>query len=90
LIFKEAVNNSIKYSGGNRIIVHITQRGNSINLSIRDNGQGFELSSYPQNSLGGNGIENMKRRAAELDGELYINSTPNEGTEVILEFDINK
>lgn len=90
LIFKEAVNNAIKYSGGDRIAVHISQHGNSITLSIKDNGQGFDLSSSPQNSLGGNGIDNMKRRAAELEGKLYISSAPKEGTEVILKFDINR
>lgn len=86
LIFKEALNNAVKYSEGNAIDVEIRPVQNSMLVEIKDNGQGFEPKQAMQNgySFGGNGLKNMKRRAAELGGELSIISASGQGTRVSL------
>lgn len=85
LIFKEAVNNAVKYSNGGNLLVTMSMKADHIlHLSIADNGKGFE--SGKRN--GGNGLKNMKSRAEELNGTLTINTSPGNGTVVHLELPI--
>lgn len=88
LIFKEAVNNAVKYSEGNAINIEIRSVRNAIRVEVRDNGKGFEPDKAAENerSFGGNGILNMRTRAEELGGKLQINSALGEGSSVILVF----
>ena len=88
LVFKEAVNNAVKYSQGNAIDVGLSAGKHGIQMEIRDNGVGFDPQQAVENrhSFGGNGLKNMKMRAEELRGELTILSRPEEGTTVSLQF----
>jgi two-component system sensor histidine kinase UhpB len=85
LIFKEAVNNAVKYSGGTLLQVLLKQSGHSIILQVSDNGKGFDPNS-PKN---GNGLRNMRRRAEELQAKLDIHSSPDQGTMIHLEYHPN-
>jgi signal transduction histidine kinase len=80
LIFKEALNNLVKYSEASRASVLVTCENRNISFVIRDNGVGFDsnITNY------GNGINNMKRRAAAINAELNIESAPGSGTSIQL------
>jgi ligand-binding sensor domain-containing protein/two-component sensor histidine kinase len=78
LIFKEAINNAIKHSHCNRIILSAEIEKDILDLSINDNGSG--MFGVPINS--GNGIVNMKKRAQLIGGEVKIDSSEN-GTTII-------
>lgn len=80
LIFKEALNNLVKYSNASRASVTLSQAGQKIELLIRDNGVGFDMNNIAR----GNGLNNMNRRAAEMKAQLAIDSRRNEGTSVQL------
>jgi signal transduction histidine kinase len=80
LIFKEATNNIVKYSGAGRALYHISYSNREMRLEIRDNGNGFDINEESQ----GNGIKNMRRRADEIKGELNIVSAINQGTSIEL------
>ncbi|MBK7707302.1 MAG: hypothetical protein IPJ30_16525 [Acidobacteria bacterium] len=71
-IFKEAVNNSVKYSECKNITAKFGLESGSLHLEIHDDGQGFDtvevLSEDFAPEKGGNGTVNMRRRAAELGG----------------------
>lgn len=82
LIFKEALNNAIKYSKCSHIIIHIKYRQAQLFFLLKDNGIGFNVASPNE----GNGLENMKRRAEDMGGTLKILSSPGMGTEVELIF----
>jgi ligand-binding sensor domain-containing protein/two-component sensor histidine kinase len=89
LIFKEAVNNALKYAGCKNLFVSIGYKNNLLHLNIQDDGQGFnmeDLLDKTKKSLSGNGIENMKRRAKEIKGNYTISSIPGKGTSIQLEF----
>jgi len=92
LIFKEAVNNAIKYSGAKLIHAKITVQGNALLLKVTDDGVGFnpelEMNS-DKSSLSGNGLHNMQKRAKEMDGSLNIQSRLNEGTIIALTFPLS-
>ena len=76
LIFKEAINNVIKYSKATRANIQLTFTNNFIELLIRDNGIGFNVDEYTD----GNGLGNIKRRAKEMNAQIQINSEPGNGT----------
>jgi signal transduction histidine kinase len=82
LIFKEALNNALKYAGASNIRINFAEYGKAWQLIIADDGIGFETSQ--QNT--GNGLKNMQKRAKEIDGQLYIESTVGKGTSINLLF----
>ncbi len=78
LIFKEAVNNAVKYSGTSSLSASIMIDGGHMQMEIQDFGEGFNTDSVHR----GNGLENMVARASELGGSLRIQSSPASGTTV--------
>ncbi len=90
LIFKESINNAIKYSNGKKISVTIDIEKSSIKLDVIDDGIGFDPDQITNKDtpFGGNGLKNMKKRARDLGGKLSIYSIINEGTQVSLEFNL--
>lgn len=89
LIFKEAVNNAVKYAGCKNLFVHINYKNNLLEMKIQDDGNGFnmeQLVAQGKKSLSGNGIENMKRRAREIKADYRINSSTGNGTCIQLQF----
>lgn len=78
LIFKEALNNALKYAEATHIDIAIQLEGKDLTLKIRDNGLGFESNVVTR----GNGLYNMERRTAAMDGKLSLESRPAYGTVV--------
>jgi signal transduction histidine kinase len=86
LIFKEAINNIAKYSKASEVSVTLKIVGQSLVLSIADNGVGFEIDA----TIGGNGLSTMRRRAESLHGKLILHAAPGKGTRLELEVQIAK
>ncbi len=83
LIFKEAVNNAIKYSGASELLAKIYSTNNKLVLTVNDNGVGFNLEKEMagnKTTLSGNGLKNMQTRAAQVNGKLTIISHSGKGT----------
>lgn len=83
LIFKEAINNIIKYAQCNRVEIYFSIQKNIMVMRIKDNGVGFEIDKLKA----GNGLHTMKERANTLRGNIYITSEPGKGTDVWLKFE---
>lgn len=83
LIFKEALNNIVKYADCKNVWLEMKLQSGVILLKIRDDGKGFDSTS----SNGGNGLVNMKKRAEFLKGRLLLDSAVGSGTRVELEFE---
>ncbi|MCL4547993.1 MAG: histidine kinase [Bacteroidetes bacterium] len=77
LIFKEGINNAIKYSKCNKIILEANLNKDILELILRDDGTGFDI----QKIKSGNGLLNMRSRARTIGGELVIDSS-GEGTQI--------
>jgi signal transduction histidine kinase len=76
-IVQELMNNSIKHSEANDIILTLKTYENLLSLQYQDNGKGFDLESMKKaKGLGMSGIEN---RVILLDGKLNIESSPGNG-----------
>jgi signal transduction histidine kinase len=76
LIFKEATNNMVKYSGADKATFSIKEENKNLIMRIHDNGKGFDINR----STEGNGLNNMKKRAEEIRGRFLIDSQPGNGT----------
>lgn len=74
-IIQEQINNILKHSKATSCSIHLSYNNNQLELSIRDNGIGFDTSK----SRKGIGISNMINRVESFNGELSINSSPGNG-----------
>ena len=89
LIFKEAINNVLKYSGCRNLQVSLQLHHHRAELIVKDDGIGFDpeqIKTQAASSMSGNGLNNMKRRAEEMKGECTVESAPGMGTTVTLNF----
>ncbi len=80
LIFKEALNNAVKYSGTEKIAVSAANGNNVLTMIVKDEGKGFDKGTI----IKGNGLENIQTRAASVGGKLTIDSVEGNGTTVML------
>lgn len=78
MIFKEALNNSIKHSGADELTLDIKMNGKELLMTLTDNGNGFD----PAVATPGNGLENIRERAKKIGGKAIISSQPDSGTMV--------
>ncbi|MEI8205018.1 MAG: HAMP domain-containing protein [Bacteroidota bacterium] len=78
-ITQEAINNIIKHSDANNVLISIFFSQNSIFLSIEDDGKGFD---FEKMDTKGNGILNIKERVKSLKGECRFYSTIEKGTQI--------
>jgi len=80
MIFKEGLNNSLRYSKSNKVILSSALRADEFEIILEDNGIGFET----DDSYKGNGLKNMKKRAETLNADFVIVSEPGKGTRISL------
>ncbi|MGI8827235.1 MAG: response regulator [Chloroflexota bacterium] len=84
-ITQEALTNACKHAAAKWIHVYISMRNAAVELVVEDNGQGFDPNHVAcPNWQGGLGLHGMRERAALLGGELTIETTPVQGTRVVL------
>jgi signal transduction histidine kinase len=82
LFFKEAIHNAFKHADCTVVKVDIDNKEKNINMRIEDNGKGFDVSK----NFMGNGLNNMRNRAAEIGGTIKIDSSAGTCTTVCLDF----
>ncbi len=80
LIFKESINNIVKHSDCTEADVKLCLSNESLELFLRDNGKGFDVSGESD----GHGLSSMKERAVGLGGDFDIVSQSGKGTNVTL------
>lgn len=80
LIFKEAVNNAAKHAQATEVTVAFLHGNDRSRMTIADNGKGMQAMDGPSPAMGGNGLRNMRMRAAEMKADLHLNSAPQRGT----------
>lgn len=82
LIIREAISNSYNHSNASNIVVSFSKVKKEVSVSVEDNGEGFEKDKIAY----GSGLRNMKVRVKDMNGTININSTPNSGTNVAIQF----
>jgi signal transduction histidine kinase/ligand-binding sensor domain-containing protein len=84
LIYKEALNNIVKYAECKNVWIEMKLNHSTVYLKIKDDGKGFNTATPDR----GNGLINMQKRAEMLNGDLKIESTAGAGTTVTLQFSV--
>jgi len=77
LVLKEALNNVVKHAQANEVRLGLSVRDGCLEFAVSDDGRGFDTRGP---SSGRSGLENMRRRLAELGGTCEIASASNCGT----------
>ncbi|MFP5042706.1 response regulator [Parasediminibacterium sp. JCM 36343] len=83
-IAQEQLNNIVKHSGASVVDISLQLKDESLELAIKDNGKGCDLTE----KRNGVGLQNISTRAALHHGKVFINSAPNQGFELAVNFPI--
>ena len=85
-IIQELVHNIIKHANASQALVQLNfQEDGTIDITIEDNGTGLPDDALEKSI--GMGLKNMKERVNDLGGKLDIQSSPETGTSIYLEFE---
>jgi PAS domain S-box-containing protein len=83
-IYQELLNNVIRHSGADEVLVRFAVMENQAELAVQDNGRGFEVPSewISMARLGHLGLVGIRERADAVGGRSKITSQPGQGTQV--------
>jgi signal transduction histidine kinase len=77
---REALSNIARHSHATHSVVHLARQGTTAVLTIEDDGVGFDVRA----DSAGNGLRNMRERAAAMGGALRVTSKAGKGTKLRL------
>ncbi len=80
LIYKETLYNIRRHAHATHVDIRLEHRERMLILTVRDNGMGFDESSI----RAGNGLKNIRDRAAKMGADLSFESLPGKGTSLTL------
>jgi signal transduction histidine kinase len=81
-VIRESVANAAKHAGSNDVAIRVRTTRAGVEVCIEDKGRGFTSTGTGLHA-DHLGLEMMRRRVAELDGTLDIESSPGKGTRVV-------
>ncbi len=86
-IAQEALNNTAKHARATQATIRLSQNGtNGIELSVADNGRGFDPGEVTPTSLG---LGIMRERAEDIGAKLTVATVPGSGTQVTVSWTKN-
>ncbi len=86
---QEALNNIAKYARARNVTLSLQQRQNKVELSIEDDGVGFDYNHFRREKPKGRlGLRLLKERIEFFEGRMSVRSVPGEGTRITAEFPI--
>ena len=80
-VLQEALHNAVRHSRVRHFDVHLRGTGDAVDLTIRDEGVGFDVDAASRGL--GLGLTSMKERLKLVGGELVIESQSKRGTTVL-------
>jgi two-component system sensor histidine kinase DegS len=90
-VVQQALRNVSQHSEASRVMIRATMRGAFVELSIGDNGTGFNVlgvtSSYPRRGLG---LAGMQERAKAIGGRVEVDSKSGHGTRITLDIPVDR
>jgi signal transduction histidine kinase len=89
-ITQEGLTNVRRHALATEVIVKLENTSQAVEMLVKDNGQGFDLSDLEKSPPGYHGLNIIKERAEGLGGSLDIATAPGEGTELRVSLPIEK
>lgn len=77
-ILQEQLTNVVKHADAKNIYIGVGFKDGHLELTIKDDGKGFDMKKVKS----GLGFQNIKSRAAIMDGRVLITSYPGDGCEI--------
>lgn len=77
-ILQEQLTNVVKHADAKNLYITVGFQNNHLELTIKDDGKGFDMLNVRQ----GLGFQNIKSRAAIMDGRVQITSYPGDGCQI--------
>ncbi|HSC46781.1 MAG TPA: PAS domain S-box protein, partial [Gammaproteobacteria bacterium] len=83
-VFQESLSNVLRHAGARTLTVTLESKAGRLEMSIRDDGRGFEPAAAQKHVRAGQslGVIGMRERVRLAGGEISIESVPGHGTEV--------
>jgi len=85
-IAQEVLNNTLKHAAASKLILEVNLNEKSIQFIAKDNGKGMDTDVA--NAASGIGWNNIKARLQVLNGQLKVESSPNNGTQIFISIPI--
>jgi signal transduction histidine kinase len=87
-LVQEAVANALKHAHAAHVRVALTNTGNGLMVSIRDDGAGFNLNAARAGAadLGNIGLLSMRERVSSVGGRFRMESAIGNGTAIFADF----
>lgn len=91
-IIQEALNNTAKHASANNVWITLDLSGRKIiALTVRDDGQGFDLQNLGMAERKGHiGLQAMRERIQSAEGEMNVASRTGQGTVIYITFPIGE
>jgi two-component system sensor histidine kinase UhpB len=87
-IAQEAVTNVLRHASARNVWVSLATRPSTLELSVRDDGLGFDLARLRRSPAASFGLSSMEERVRLVGGQLEIRTAPGSGTEVRARFPV--
>lgn len=84
-VILEGVTNVVKHARAENVTIQLIQYADYINVTVEDDGQGFDVQQVRKTKPGA-GLDNIISRIGYLKGKIEIDSTPGQGTSVVMDF----
>lgn len=78
-IVQEAISNTLRHAKANKLEIRLHRRGDTVRMSLRDDGIGFEMDESKKTSYG---LSNMQERIVETGGSIQFITAPGKGTRI--------
>lgn len=87
-IAQEAVTNALRHAHARNIWMTMRAAPAKLELSVRDDGAGFDLDARRRSPTASFGLSSMEERVRLVGGRLEIRTSPDTGTEVLATFPV--
>ena len=81
LIFRESLTNILHHASAQKIRIQVSYKKRMLEIIIEDDGIGFDVEKVVE----GNGLSNMRKRARNLNANLFWDSKAGRGTRVVFQ-----
>ena len=89
-ILRELVCNAVRHGKARRIEVRGRMEGEGLQVTVRDDGRGFDPDKHPGSAEGHFGLQGVSERINRLSGTLDITSSRGRGASITFSFGIGK
>jgi signal transduction histidine kinase len=88
-VVQESLVNALRHAQARKIVVSLKKRGDTIDITVTDDGCGFAPEATPTDQGNHFGLSVVQARATRIEGAVNVHSTPGNGTRVEFTFPMN-